>query len=1074
MNSWFRRYGVRGGFLVLIAAGTAVCFDQLAKAAVTKAWVRQYNSVVSNSHDVATAVLRDRVGNVVVAGYSDDGFGAGADLVLIKFSGADGSLLWRQQYDGVIAISGAAMDANGNVAVAGHSNWEDFDYFTAKYSSDGTLLWVRRFDGPSDDKALAVAFDSKGNVVVTGGSSQDDHRNDDDDLTAYDYFTVKYAAADGAVLWERRYNGPGGRRDLARAVVVDTKDNVVVTGSSDSEFSRDHYTVKYEGANGTLLWEHRHQSSTGYDVLSAVTLDASGNVVVAGSEGYANSQDIYVAKYAEADGALIWEQRHSGTSFGADAAQGVVVDGSGNVIITGHSARQVGYADIYTAKYAGADGTLLWERLYNGPAGSSDIGEDVTVDASDNVVVTGYSFGANTWDRYTAKYAASDGALLWERRRTGPYWSDLSVAVLVDPSGDVLVTGGANGGSDPDIHTAKYAASDGSVLWEHQYTGPSHRTGLGDALAVDRHGNVIVTGYAEGEESEHDYLTLKYSPNGTLLWEKRYDSPGNGGDYPRALGLDADGNVAVTGYSSGGGNAFDFYTVKYAAADGAVLWEHRYDGPAHWDDHPSALAVDGSGNVIVTGLSTTAEGYVPYTAKYAAANGALIWQQLFDDPLDVGGAAAVAVDANGNVIVTGRDTVKYAAATGAVLWNRVGGGAVKVDRNGDVIVTSSRSTTKYGGANGAQLWQTPLGGWALAIDANGNALVTESRLEVTGSVPYTVKYAAANGAQLWTTLAEPGSAILPTILRAVAADEMGNVVVAGMSYDGTGRGHNFFTAKYAAADGAVLWQQHDDGPGQGDDRIEDHDGLALGPNGMVAITGSSGGFHGSFFGNDFTTVIYRDTPSEAPQIRITSPANGSQWLVGATITLAAAVTDPDGIVDAVEFFVGDTSLGVSDAFPWTLAWSNVPLGTFTLTAEAMDTLGPISVSDPITITVANPPAGPAVNVFATDPRARERSHYFQPDDTATFLVHRTSSLNSTLVVYYELAGTASNGVDYIRLPGRVTIPAGHRTTRIVVIPRKDSLREGHEQVLLNLLPPPAGSPAYTLGTRTQAGVTISD
>src|SRR6201999_2365273 len=53
---------------------------------------------------------------------------------------------------------------------------------------------------------------------------------------------------------------------------------------------------------------------------------------------------------------------------------------------------------------------------------------------------------------------------------------------------------------------------------------------------------------------------------------------------------------------------------------------------------------------------------------------------------------------------------------------------------------------------------------------------------------------------------------------------------------------------------------------------------------------------------------------------------------------------------------------------------------------------------------------------------------------ATFTVHRFGGVDSNLVVNYSLSGTASNGVDYVTLPGAVTIPAGQRTADASVAP----------------------------------------
>jgi len=548
--------------------------------------------------------------------------------------------------------------------------------------------------------------------------------------------------------------------------------------------------------------------------------------------------------------------------------QAVAVDGSGNVIVTGSSVDSQFYPNAYTAKYAAADGALLWERLYS-PTNRWASGQALAVDASGNVVMTGYSI-SNIWDHYTAKYAAADGALLWERLQDGPRISHNARSVVVlDASGNAVVSG-STGGHDSDLFTANYAAADGAVIWEQRFAGLSRGQGVGECVAVDASSNVIVTGSSEGNDSGLDYYTAKSSPQGALLWETRYDSPHHGGDYVRAMALDADGNVAVTGYSAGD-RAFDFYTVKYAASDGAVLWEHRYDGTAHWDDHPQALAVDGNGNVIVTGFSTGTNVYGPYTAKYAAANGALLWERHANFFGGIGGAAAVAVDGSGNVLVTGAHTVKYAAANGAVLWSRDFAGegvAVKADVNGNVIVTGQRNgyyTAKYASADGALLWEkqhlSPADvalPWALALDAHGNAIVTGLSYDLDSAGVHTVKYASADGALLWERRHDAGSNST-SIAKAVAVDESGNVVVAGFAPNGLN--HDYFTAKYAAADGAVLWEQLYDGQAAGEDRVENRNGLALGPNGMVAITGVSDGFPGGAWGYGLTTVVYRDSPA---------------------------------------------------------------------------------------------------------------------------------------------------------------------------------------------------------------------
>jgi outer membrane protein assembly factor BamB len=179
--------------------------------------------------------------------------------------------------------------------------------------------------------------------------------------------------------------------------------------------------------------------------------------------------------------------------------------------------------DCYTAKYAAADGARLWEKRYDGPANGNDRGTAIALDGSGNVVVTGHSRNGSPnfdFDYYTAKYRAADGVLLWEKRYNGPAnQSDYASAVAVDGGGHVVVTGISFNDSrdgearDGDIHTLKYAAEDGALLWEERYS-PSvrHVDDLNDApprVAIRHDGSVVMAGSLFGD-SAYDYVTVVY------------------------------------------------------------------------------------------------------------------------------------------------------------------------------------------------------------------------------------------------------------------------------------------------------------------------------------------------------------------------------------------------------------------------------------------------------------------------------------------------------------------------------------------------------------------------------------
>jgi len=109
-------------------------------------------------------------------------------------------------------------------------------------------------------------------------------------------------------------------------------------------------------------------------------------------------------------------------------------------------------------------------------------------------------------------------------------------------------------------------------------------------------------------------LTIGYSSGGTPLWTSRYGGPGVGNDQAKAIAVDKNGNVFVTG-SSWNGTNYDFATIKYNGS-GTQQWVDRYNGPANGTDAGYAITVDTSGSAYATGERTSATGTDYATIKY--------------------------------------------------------------------------------------------------------------------------------------------------------------------------------------------------------------------------------------------------------------------------------------------------------------------------------------------------------------------------------------------------------------------------------------------------------------------------
>ena len=420
---------------------------------------------------------------------------------------------WVARYNGPVGVadwaSALAVDGSGNVYVTGKSyggnnitgyyNY-DYSYATVKYDTAGNRLWAARYDGPAgdDDMAQAIAVDAQGNVYVTGKSYNGKHITNPTETplsTSNDYYayaTVKYDSS-GNQLWASRYDSPGQADDIARAIAVDSSGNVYVTGSSGGNYA----TIKYD-SDGGQLWVARYGNSTvSTDGAVAIALDSSGNVCVTGS-----SQGNFATIKYDSQGKQLWADTYEGE------AKAMALDSSGNVYVTGESGGK--YA---TIKYDSA-GNQLWVVGFSGPLRGDGEAAAIALDGSGNVYVTGTAWSPRSYLKSyaTIKYD-SLGNQLWVARYDGPipYYPGQAVALALSASGNVYVTGSMQGAGAWDYVTLGYNNS-GKQLWEARYNGPRNGYDQAAAIAVDKSGNVYITGKSDGGASSSDYATIKYMP----------------------------------------------------------------------------------------------------------------------------------------------------------------------------------------------------------------------------------------------------------------------------------------------------------------------------------------------------------------------------------------------------------------------------------------------------------------------------------------------------------------------------------------------------------------------------------
>ncbi len=456
-----------------------------------------------------------------------------------------------------------------------------------------------------------------------------------------DYDSSSTLVIDPLFLPYSTYLG-GSDDDYGRGIAVDSSSNAIVTGGT---------------------------ASTNYPTTS-------GAYQTSNAGGY----DMFVTKLSANGASLVYSTYLGGSS--GDYGSGVVVDSSGNAIVTGYTestnypttlgayqTSNAGGYDVFVTKLS-TTGSLVYSTYLGGSSG--DYGHRVVVDSSGNAYITGYTLSAN--------YPTTSGA--YQTSNAG--------------SRDAFVT--------------KLSATGGFLVYSTYLGGSGNEIGYG--VAVDSSGNAIVTGYTESTNypttsgayqtsnaGSRDAFVTKLSATGASLVYSTYLG-GSNDDHGFDVAVDSSGNAYITGdtdstnypttlgayqTSYAGGTLFDAFVTKLSATGGFLVYS-TYLGASN-NENGIGVAVDSSGNAIVTGRTAStnypttsgayqtsnAGDYDVFVTKLSATGASLVYSTY------LGGSGSeigygVAVDSSGNAYITGvTHSTNYPTTSGAYQTSHAGG-----------------------------------------------------------------------------------------------------------------------------------------------------------------------------------------------------------------------------------------------------------------------------------------------------------------------------------------------------------------------------------------------------------------
>jgi hypothetical protein len=668
-----------------------------------------YSTYIGGSNDDnSNAIAVDSSGNVIIAGSttsSDFPTTAGTisrtcsvkaggtcfDGFVAKLNPAGSGFVYSTYLGGTSddEARGVAVDPSGNAYVLGKTTSIDFPVTAGAYSTDsstgafvtrlspsGAIVYSTYFgvgSGTTDPRGIAA--DASGNTYITGATPAST-------ATGTDAFITKLNAGGTATVYTQFLRG--GKDDAGNAITVDSAGNAYVAGQTSSvDFPTTLGVIQssfaggalFRSADGGLTWSASSNgirlgsvyafatAARGPGAAGPVPLYAGGDDEVSG--GLFTSADGGTTWVSRSTGipdprihALVTEPRPGGAVYAGTRTGGVYksVDGAtwsatslNNVFVTALAVDPLAQATLYAGTdangiYKSTDGAATWVPVNTGLPSSSV--RSIVIDPTTPAIYAATGVGI---------YKSIDGGLHWNSANSG----------LLDPNVNALAIDAHN----PNILYAAtnsvgiFRSLNGGSFWLAANGGlPSSSAGIQvSALMVDAVSGSLYASIAQGNfgrtyKSTNGINWTAVGPSTARVTLLRTDS--------------SDSGTVVWAATAGDSDAF----VAKLNAAGAVVYSTYLGG--YSDDTAKAIAVDGAGNVYVTGNSGS--------SNFPTANAI---QSVF------GGGSEVVTDAFVAKLNASGSSVLYATYLGGS--NSDSGTGVALDSNGNVYVVGSTGSGDF-------------------------------------------------------------------------------------------------------------------------------------------------------------------------------------------------------------------------------------------------------------------------------------------------------------------------------------------------------------------------------------------
>ena len=614
--------------------------------------VKTKNTCGDNDAGIKGVLQSD--GKIVVVGGTDS---AGVSKTCVLRYNTDGSLDTDFGTDGITTtdISGAGhqnapqavlIDGNGNIVIAGYvDNGSDLDFFIARYTSAGVLdgtfgtngITTTDFSGDYD-RAYDIVMQSDNKFVVGGYA---------DNSSGISEFALARYSNSGSL--DTTYGTSGkvttafnGQDDTCYAIDIDDDDSIVATGYAQvgaSEYSVALAKYSSTGAlDATFGSGGKVTTSIGslMDIALDITIQSDHTILVAGiNYTTASTSDLAVLKYTSA-GALDTTFDSDGIAttniIGAsvEVAYGIAVKSDGTIYLTGAAASTYPVLVVSFDSTGALNTSFDTDGKVTEEVGSAwSLANAMVMQGDGKVIQAGYAA-----DMALGKYVFAlqrydtngglDATFGTEGQATTAASSDSSsaLAVALQSDGKIVAVGYAYDGSDYDFAIVRYN-DDGSLDTGFGASGiktidvsGASREDVATSVVIQSDGKIVVGGYSYDGSKNLFALVRLSGTDGSL--DTSFDTDGivttaadTNNSRITGLALDSSGDIYAGGYAENGSNRYQFAVAKYDHTDGSLDTTFDTDGiqtasnPAivSKNDYGNAITIQSDGKILLGGYT---------------------------------------------------------------------------------------------------------------------------------------------------------------------------------------------------------------------------------------------------------------------------------------------------------------------------------------------------------------------------------------------------------------------------------------------------------------------------------------